>query len=988
MTQLSATMVPKEDTQIFNMSLGDLQMDYQRPENPKQHNVIIGNRGLSGRKLVRPVVKLHIERGQITSSDIHLLKVTARVDELEVSVDDTLITTMLGIMETMMPDMQTMTAAGFPISSVEAMQRQAGVPMLATSDQIPKAATIFQIDQLFMSAVALKFWVRLKLKRVRSMLPAWMCSLLGTMSMSDHLSLQGANISLSSKYLQNLRGKAGDLASGFVHEWMGNMLRSVASVLGHSSLMAIPKAPAELVDNMSHYASASLGDGAEATASFVESMTLDPEYMAKHKAHRHQSIRGAGQGLTAAIDSLGQGLSGMMDIFRRPMEGAKKDGVTGFVKGIGTGLVSGVVKSVTGVADAAVDFGKGVMAEAEETLNPKQTVNARVRAPRATYGPIGAIIEYSELDAHVAAYVLAADPCCEIEAIVPLFRWDEPAVVVNNNENSSDDEEAAESKPSFEAMVLTAREALVCEIPFERFGIEVQGFYPDAGCTVSGPKKVQSRLLPQLLPVRRPAGEIGQFQMRLRFPLSALVSAKWAPVRFQGGKPDLLLELRSNQRPAVHSIRMPWSVCPELPRALCAVLCSANAPGAAKKVEILQFTLTSARRQFQGDELSNQAVVQEECWEVQRAAFAAGSNSGWQRPFLPTEPEQQETWLAEGLKKRHPLLDPLRHSNDHRRRGPPMQQMRLWQPKGAWQLDNGAHTDEDGWQYASNWSSFDWRINPRPLFDVVRRRKWTIDYVLSFSKEARGPKVEAGPSCPASMLPSEAGSPSRRSTALSNSMPPSEHPSPKHARPKAKAPARQPVHHANTTNHMPGTAKAKAKQRPGAIAARQLHQLAVQPRRPSFSSVNSNASAPVSVVSAPVSVASAPVSVASAPVSSSAPRPQLVLPGRPQPVVRPMGRPQSVTASPAARTMLYPPRSMSMSSRHSAASPTSASPRSYQWQTAMPKAMAGKPVPVVVRGPGSLPDRLTMSYGSVSPTSSLSARQVRPFQPAVIVQRK
>ena len=37
------------------------------------------------------------------------------------------------------------------------------------------------------------------------------------------------------------------------------------------------------------------------------------------------------------------------------------------------------------------------------------------------------------------------------------------------------------------------------------------------------------------------------------------------------------------RRPAVHSIRMPWSVCPELPRALCAVLSSANAPGAAKK---------------------------------------------------------------------------------------------------------------------------------------------------------------------------------------------------------------------------------------------------------------------------------------------------------------------------------------------------------------------------------------------------------------------
>lgn len=42
----------------------------------------------------------------------------------------------------------------------------------------------------------------------------------------------GPAASRSPKYLKNLHGKAADLASGFVHEWMGNMLRSVASVLG------------------------------------------------------------------------------------------------------------------------------------------------------------------------------------------------------------------------------------------------------------------------------------------------------------------------------------------------------------------------------------------------------------------------------------------------------------------------------------------------------------------------------------------------------------------------------------------------------------------------------------------------------------------------------------------------------------------------------------------------------------------------------------
>ena len=36
---------------------------------------------------------------------------------------------------------------------------------------------------------------------------------------------------------------------------------------------------------------------------------------------------------------------------RRPVEGAKNDGVKGFVKGMGTGFVSGMVKGVTGIKE-------------------------------------------------------------------------------------------------------------------------------------------------------------------------------------------------------------------------------------------------------------------------------------------------------------------------------------------------------------------------------------------------------------------------------------------------------------------------------------------------------------------------------------------------------------------------------------------------------------------------------------------------------------
>ena len=38
------------------------------------------------------------------------------------------------------------------------------------------------------------------------------------------------------------------------------------------------------------------------------------------------------------------------------MQGAKKDGVKGFVKGVGSGFVSGVVKGVSGITEPGCSF--------------------------------------------------------------------------------------------------------------------------------------------------------------------------------------------------------------------------------------------------------------------------------------------------------------------------------------------------------------------------------------------------------------------------------------------------------------------------------------------------------------------------------------------------------------------------------------------------------------------------------------------------------
>ncbi|CAE7449152.1 Vps13 [Symbiodinium sp. CCMP2592] len=726
MLSISAVMNPKEDTQTLNISLGDVQVDYQMPEDKDQHAVILGNAGVSGHHLVRPVLQLHVERGQSSSSDIHLCKLVARLDHLEVSISDSLITAMGDFMERLQPSITNMTAAGFERKHVAAVREKAAM-MFEGKDpaKIPRD-TIIQIDQLFIAEVQMKMWVSVRLKRLRNYLPSWVRAVIGSLSLSKSFSMEGANVSLSSKFLEGLRGKPVDLASSFAHEWMGNMIRAVCSALGHSSLMAIPKAPIALIGSAGNLASSKLGGAMNNTGAFFDSMTFDDDYASRHNRHRQAEIEGASQGMASAVNSLGEGLSGLLDIFRKPLEGARNHGVGGFVTGIGKGLTSSVIKGVNGVADAAADLGRGVMAEASKKIKPQHGTTLRVRHPRALYGPIGAIMDFSELDSHVMAYLQKSGEISEpVEAIVPLFRWQPQEL---QEEDSSEEEERPAPVESVEVMVLARKSFWIAEVPLTRI-TPVRSFYPDAGRSYGRPDEVKSLLVSRLVPLARvqPDPNAGRFQIHKQFPIAALKSVKWAQ-RQNGARPDLLLECMSQ----VYSIKMPWSLGGDLPKTILKALADAIHVGKIQ-VEEISDVQTEVRHGFMGDELSNPVQVTEEAWEVERAAVAAGTNSSWQKPFLPTEPEHQQCWMDAGLQVRHPLLDPQRFGRSTTKPGPPMKSLRLWRPKGTWQLEvNLDETDGEGWVYAPIWGSTDWQLEPRVFIDVVRKRKWTLTYKLNF----------------------------------------------------------------------------------------------------------------------------------------------------------------------------------------------------------------------------------------------------------------
>mmetsp|Transcript_27798 Transcript_27798/g.64613 ORF Transcript_27798/g.64613 Transcript_27798/m.64613 type:complete len:169 (+) Transcript_27798:532-1038(+) len=115
-------------------------------------------------------------------------------------------------------------------------------------------------------------------------------------------------------------------------------------------------------------------------------------------------------------------------------------------------------------------------------------------------------------------------------------------------------------------------------------------------------------------------------------------------------------------------------------------------------------------------------------WEVQRASMGS-----WKTPYMPTlDTEHKHRWMDVGLKKRHQLLDP--EADLQSAQEPPIKMLSIWTTSEAWHWV-GEDADAEGWQYATSWESSVWRDSPRPLFDMVRRRRWEREYRLGVSQD-------------------------------------------------------------------------------------------------------------------------------------------------------------------------------------------------------------------------------------------------------------
>eukprot|EP00439_Symbiodinium_sp_Y106_P084992 s323_g27.t1 len=273
---------------------------------------------------------------------------------------------------------QARSASQSSKSALPDMLRLAGKPIVEEY-VVPSCPRIVQIDALHISSIAVRVWCSIRLDSVR-FLPGYVRSAIRLLSLSARFHLDGASVSLPRRRLPPYRGSVNDFLGCLTAEYTVNFLHNVGAVLGRSSVLKLPRVPLKLGGTAVSYVTDSIGLAAGEAAALLNKLTFDEDFVAKQREQQGtKRIRGLGDGVVEASKSIAQGVEGVMDVVKKPVQGARSSGLSGFLMGVGIGMAGSFVKPVSRVGQAISDVGSGLAAELAPDSGPTQRHRARTR---------------------------------------------------------------------------------------------------------------------------------------------------------------------------------------------------------------------------------------------------------------------------------------------------------------------------------------------------------------------------------------------------------------------------------------------------------------------------------------------------------------------------------------------------------------------------------------------------------------------------------
>lgn len=126
-------------------------------------------------------------------------------------------------------------------------------------------------------------------------------------------------------------------------------------------LMGVSHGTSTMLRHISSGALSSVTQLATSVSRNLDRLSLDPEHLAWKESLRTGPSAGLGQGLSTLGISLLGAVAGIVDHPMQALIHEESRGPTGFVKGLGRGLVGAVAKPISGAAELVAQTGKGIL---------------------------------------------------------------------------------------------------------------------------------------------------------------------------------------------------------------------------------------------------------------------------------------------------------------------------------------------------------------------------------------------------------------------------------------------------------------------------------------------------------------------------------------------------------------------------------------------------------------------------------------------------
>eukprot|EP01068_Selenidium_serpulae_P011621 Selendium_serpulae@DN5696_c0_g1_i1.p1 len=222
---------------------------------------------------------------------------------------------------------------------------------------------------------------------------------------SGRLELKGAPIQLVRETIhERMRGSLAFFLTMIHGRYNTQILQQIGVLLGHSSLANIPRIPLDVMRNTTGVVLSGVNQASAGIGTILANMTFDPEYINRRQKERvsNKGSGGVREGFAYAGRNVADGLMSLTNVFTKPYEGAQKEGLPGFMKGIGKGVVGTLAKPVDKAGQAISNIATGIKAEyMSKPLGGYKMRTTRRRKPRMLWGEFAQLFDYNVDDAEL-----------------------------------------------------------------------------------------------------------------------------------------------------------------------------------------------------------------------------------------------------------------------------------------------------------------------------------------------------------------------------------------------------------------------------------------------------------------------------------------------------------------------------------------------------------------------------------------------------------